>query len=78
MGLNSQSAALTVIASIGFISASGDSAPNLFIPFLIEMYKQGRFLIQRLCTVFSIDDFSKAITEMRLGNVIKPVLDWSK
>jgi len=52
----------------------GDSIPDLFIPRLIELYRQGRFPFDRLITFYQFDDINKAVEDMEKGHVIKPVL----
>jgi aryl-alcohol dehydrogenase len=52
----------------------GDSIPDLFIPRLIELYRQGRFPFDRLITFYQFDDINKAVEDMEKGRVIKPVL----
>ena len=52
----------------------GDAIPDLFIPKLIELYRQGRFPFDRLITFYPFDDINKAVEEMEKGRVIKPVL----
>jgi len=52
----------------------GDAIPDLFIPKLIELYRQGRFPFDRLITFYPFDDINKAVKDMEEGRVIKPVL----
>lgn len=52
----------------------GDAVPELFIPKLIELYKQGRFPFDKLITFYSFEDINKAAKDMEDGKVIKPVL----
>ena len=52
----------------------GDAIPDLFIPKLIELYKQGRFPFDRLISFYPLDDINKAVEDMEKGRVIKPVL----
>lgn len=54
----------------------GDSVPDLFIPRLIELYKQGRFPIDRLVTYYSFDQINTAIQDMHVGKTIKPILQF--
>jgi aryl-alcohol dehydrogenase len=53
---------------------AGDSVPDVFIPILIELYRQGRFPFDRMITFYPFDEISKAVGDMEKGNVIKPVL----
>ena len=52
----------------------GDAIADLFIPKLIELYSQGRFPFDRLITFYPFDDINKAVEDMEMGRVIKPVL----
>ena len=53
---------------------AGDSVPDLFIPILIELYRQGRFPFDRLITFYPFDEINKAVEDMEKGRVMKPVL----
>lgn len=55
----------------------GDAIPDLFIPRLLELYKQGRFPFDRMITFYDFDDINKAVEDMEGGRVIKPVLRFS-
>lgn len=52
----------------------GDAIPDLFIPRLIELYRQGRFPFDRLITFYPFDEINRAVRDMEKGQVIKPVL----
>lgn len=52
----------------------GDSVPDLFIPRLIELYKQGRFPFDRLLTFYRLDQLDQAVDDLKKGKVIKAVL----
>ena len=52
----------------------GDAIPDLFIPQLIELYRQGRFPFDRMITFYPFEDINKAVEDMEKGRVIKPVL----
>ena len=52
----------------------GDAIPDLFIPKLIELYKQGRFPFDQLITFYPFDEINRAVEDMEQGRVIKPVL----
>lgn len=52
----------------------GDAIPDLFIPKLIELYKQGRFPFDRLITFYPFNDINRAVEDMEAGRVMKPVL----
>jgi aryl-alcohol dehydrogenase len=52
----------------------GDAVPTLFIPKLIDLYRQGRFPFDRLITFYPFDQINQAAEAMEHGRVIKPVL----
>jgi aryl-alcohol dehydrogenase len=52
----------------------GDSLPDLFIPQLIELWRNGRFPFDRLITFYRLDEINKAVEEVGQGHVLKPVL----
>ncbi|HOG46746.1 MAG TPA: NAD(P)-dependent alcohol dehydrogenase [Anaerolineae bacterium] len=52
----------------------GDAVPDLFIPRLIELYRQGRFPFDRLITLYPFEGINQAVEDMQAGRVIKPVL----
>jgi aryl-alcohol dehydrogenase len=52
----------------------GDATPDLFIPKLIELYRQGRFPFDRLITFYPFAEINQAVKDMEAGRVIKPVL----
>lgn len=52
----------------------GDSVPDIFIPHLIDLHLQGRFPFDRLVTFYALDQINDAITDMKSGKVIKPIM----
>jgi len=52
----------------------GESVPDVFIPQLIELYRQGRFPFDRLITFYPLDDINKAVEDSEEGKTVKPVL----
>jgi aryl-alcohol dehydrogenase len=52
----------------------GDSVPELFIPQLIALYRQGRFPFDRLIKFYTLDDINQAAADSETGVTIKPVL----
>ena len=52
----------------------GDSVPQVFIPRLIDLYKQGRFPFDKLISTYSFADINQAVEDVESGKVIKPVL----
>jgi aryl-alcohol dehydrogenase len=56
----------------------GESVPRVFIPQMIELYRQGRFPFDRLMTYYDFKDINKAIEASKSGEVVKPVLRFNK
>ncbi len=52
----------------------GDAIADLFIPKLIELYKQGRFPFDRMITFYPFDEINRAVEDMAKCHVMKPVL----
>ena len=52
----------------------GDAKPDVFIPQLIDLNKQGRFPFDRLITYYPFEHINQAIADCESGEVIKPVL----
>ncbi len=52
----------------------GDSIPDLFIPYLIELYLTGRFPFDRLITFYPLREINQAADDSLQGRVVKPVL----
>lgn len=55
----------------------GDAIPELFIPQLIELYRQDKFPFDRMITFYPFEDINKAVEDMEKGRVIKPVLKFA-
>jgi aryl-alcohol dehydrogenase len=56
----------------------GSAAPQLFIPTMIDFWRQGRFPFDRLVTTFDFEDIGHAWEECHAGSAIKPVLMMSE
>ena len=52
----------------------GESVPQLFIPQLVELWRQGRFPVDRLVKTFPFEQINDAVADMTNGSVIKPVV----
>jgi aryl-alcohol dehydrogenase len=55
----------------------GDSVPELFIPQLIELHRQGRFPFDRLIRFYMLDEINQAAADSESGATIKPILRMS-
>lgn len=52
----------------------GESVPKLFIPALIELWRQGRFPFDRLIRTYDFADINQAAASIASGETLKPVL----
>jgi aryl-alcohol dehydrogenase len=52
----------------------GDAVPQVFIPQLIDLWRQGRFPFDRLLRTFPLDQIDEAERASLSGDVVKPVL----
>jgi aryl-alcohol dehydrogenase len=52
----------------------GDADPQTFIPWLIELYREGKFPFDRLVQKFPFEQINEAIAAANAGTAIKPVL----
>ncbi len=52
----------------------GESVPELFIPALLELWRVGRFPVDRLMTYYDFDQINQAAHDAETGKTIKPVL----
>ena len=52
----------------------GDSNSDVFIPRLIELYKQGKFPFDKLIKFYSLDQINQAAADSEGGSTLKPVL----
>jgi aryl-alcohol dehydrogenase len=55
----------------------GDSVPELFIPALIDLYRQGRFPFDRLLRFYPFSELNAAIADSEAGVTIKAVVRMS-
>jgi aryl-alcohol dehydrogenase len=53
---------------------AGSSQPQVFLPRLLELYRQGRFPVDRLMRHFPFEDINEALAAVRAGSVGKAVL----
>ena len=51
----------------------GDSAPDAFIPYLIELHMSGCFPFDKLIVKYPFDQINQAIADQTTGKVVKPV-----
>jgi aryl-alcohol dehydrogenase len=52
----------------------GDSVPDIFLPQLMTLHRQGRFPVEALMTFYDFDQIEQAAQDAGAGRTIKPVL----
>ncbi|MDE1917732.1 MAG: NAD(P)-dependent alcohol dehydrogenase [Sphingomonadales bacterium] len=52
----------------------GDADPQIFLPQLIDLYRQGRFPFDRLIATYPLDRINEAVTDQHAGRCVKVVL----
>lgn len=70
-GLNLSAVMISGVSVRGVVQ--GDSAPDAFIPYLIELHMSGRFPFDKLITKYPFDQINQAILDQASGKVVKPV-----
>ena len=55
----------------------GDSVPDVFIPKLVELYKQGRFPFDKLIRFYPFEQINEAVRDSEEGRTIKAVLKFA-
>lgn len=56
----------------------GDSNPDVFIPRLIEFYRQGRFPFDRLIRFYPFDNINAAVDDSEHGRTVKAVVRFAQ
>jgi aryl-alcohol dehydrogenase len=52
----------------------GQSVPDVFLPRLIELWRQGRFPVDRIMSYYPFEQIDQAARDAEEGKVVKPVL----
>ncbi|MHA7292019.1 NAD(P)-dependent alcohol dehydrogenase [Pseudarthrobacter sp. MDT1-22] len=52
----------------------GSSVPQVFIPRLIQLWKEGRFPFEKLVNDYVLDDINQGFEDSKSGKTIKPVI----
>lgn len=55
----------------------GDAVPDLFIPSLVELYRQGRFPFDKLVKFYEFAQINEAVEDSERGRAVKAVLRFS-
>lgn len=59
-------------AVIGVIE--GDVVPQVFIPQMVEYYKQGRFPFDKLVKFYDFEQIDEAFEDSKNGVTVKPII----
>ena len=54
--------------------AEGHSVPQVFIPQLIELYREGKFPFEKLIQIYPFAELNQAIEDSKSGKTIKPII----
>lgn len=54
----------------------GSSVPQVFIPRLVELWKQGRFPFDKLVRHYALSDINQGFEDSENGSVIKPIVSF--
>jgi len=52
----------------------GDAVPDVFIPYLLELYRQGRFPFDKMVKFYPLRQINRAFSDSDRGRTIKPVI----
>lgn len=55
-------------------ATEGDADPQTFLPYLIDLYREGRFPFDRLVTTYPLEQINQAIADQHAGQCVKVVL----
>lgn len=55
----------------------GDAVPQLFLPQLVEFFRQGRLPIDQIVSFYPFEQINRAVEDMESGATVKPVLRMS-
>ncbi|KAJ5942130.1 hypothetical protein N7516_002298 [Penicillium verrucosum] len=55
----------------------GCANPAVIVPQLIDLYKQGKFPVDKLAKIYPPGDLEQAMADLQSGSVIKPIIKWT-
>ncbi|CAG8194313.1 unnamed protein product [Penicillium nalgiovense] len=55
----------------------GCANPAMIVPQLIDLYKQGKFPVDKLAKIYAPADFEQAMADLHSGSIIKPIIKWA-
>lgn len=56
--------------------ANSSGTQTQFIPYLIQQHAQGKLPLEELIAFYPMNDFQKAIADVKAGKTVKAVLRW--
>jgi aryl-alcohol dehydrogenase len=66
---------MTFLPMVNIVGVTeGDADPQTFIPALVDLYRQGRFPVDRLVETYKFADIEQAAQDMQAARTIKPVI----
>lgn len=57
-------------------AVQGQNRAGEHLPQMVKWWKQGMFPVEKLVKFFDFEDFEEAVTVMKRGDVVKPILVW--
>ena len=48
--------------------------PDVFIPQLVDLYRQGRLPLEKIVRFYSLDEIDQAVSDSESGRVVKAIL----
>ncbi|KAH6605524.1 hypothetical protein Trco_004677 [Trichoderma cornu-damae] len=61
---------------MGVIEGAAD--PHILIPRLFQLYRDGKFPVDRLARFYPAEQLDQAIADLKSGLIIKPILSWER
>jgi aryl-alcohol dehydrogenase len=55
-------------------NSGGMGVPQIFLPKLVELWRQGKFPLERFSKVYELHEINQAIADMADGSVVKPII----
>jgi len=52
----------------------GDAVPTIFLPRLVDFFRQGRLPLDRIVSFYPFEKINQAVEDMETGATVKPVL----
>ncbi|KAJ4029623.1 hypothetical protein NW761_013772 [Fusarium oxysporum] len=59
-------------------SVQGDAVASVYVPQMIQWYREGLFPIDRLIKFYRAEDVNLALKDMKVGKTVKPIILWEE